>query len=127
MFRDDGAREWGNNGRFVYKDNTYYIDNGIVKVEWLTYKHNGKDMVLYFWPNTGIMDTRPCGKYTMCTIYSVMMAAANGATTISIPTTTLRISLEMVQFSLVGRHINITTKIWFLTFGQTHSKWHRAW
>ena len=55
LFRDDGSREWGNNGRFTYKNNEYYIDNGEVKVEWVTYKYNGQDMMSYFWPNTGIM------------------------------------------------------------------------
>ena len=55
LFREDGSREWGNNGRYVYKNNTYYIDNGEVKTGWLTYQYNGKSMVSYFWPQTGIM------------------------------------------------------------------------
>lgn len=55
LFREDGGREWGNNGRFNYNNNNYFIVDGKAQVNWATYKYNGQDMVSYFWPNTGIM------------------------------------------------------------------------
>ena len=33
---------------YVYKNNTYYIDNGEVKTGWLTYQYNGKKYGLLF-------------------------------------------------------------------------------